>query len=46
MKMTNLEYDLHISVDYICWTDGLVVTDVELDFEKQQRTLLNSVIRK
>lgn len=37
--MTDLEYDLHQSVDYIRWTDGLVVTDVELDFEKTAENL-------
>lgn len=37
--MTDLKYDLHQSVDYDYWTDGLVVTDVDLNFEKTAKNL-------
>lgn len=37
--MTDLEYDLHQSVDYTYYTDGVVVTDVDLDFEKTAENL-------
>ena len=37
--MTDLEYDLHKSVDYTYYTDGIVVTDVDLDFEKTAENL-------
>ena len=37
--MTDLEYDLHQSVDYTYYTDGIVVTDVDLDFEKTAENL-------
>lgn len=37
--MTDLEYDLHQCVDYTYYTDGLVVTDVDLDFEKTAENL-------
>lgn len=37
--MTDLEHDLHQCVDYTYYTDGLVVTDVEMDFEKTAENL-------
>lgn len=39
VKMTDLEYDLHQNVDYTYYTDGIVVTDVDLNFEKTAENL-------
>lgn len=37
--MTSLEYDLHKSVEYTYYGDGIVITDVDLDFEKTAENL-------
>lgn len=37
--MTDLEYDLHKSVEYTYYGDGIVITDVDLDFEKTAENL-------